>query len=62
MRVQESKMKSLTELEEMGWPKEVLYRIAHMPCSPMFRTSSRGKFYVVYDKFVEFVSARRIGK
>ena len=57
-----NKMVSITELEEMGWPKEVLYRIAHMPCSPMFRTSARGKFYVIYEKFVEFVSARRIGK
>ena len=62
MRVQESKMKSLTELEEMGWPKEVLYRIAHMPCSPFFRTSPRGKFFVMEDRLREFCSARRIGR
>lgn len=62
MEKSENKMKSITELEQMGWSKEILYRIAHMPASPMFRTNPRGKFYVMYDKFVEFVSARRIGR
>ena len=55
-------MKSITELEREGWKKELLMRIAHMPSSPMFRTSPRGKFYVMEDKLIEFCSARRIGK
>lgn len=55
-------LKSLTELEQMGYSKELLYRISHMPCSPMFRTHPRGKFFVRYDKFLEFISTRRIGK
>jgi len=56
------KMKSITELVEEGWNKEVLMRIAHMPNSPMFRTSPRGKFYVIEERLKEFVSTRRIGR
>lgn len=62
MQAQASSMKSITELERMGYSKEFLYRVCHMPCSPMFRTSANGKFYVMYDKFLEFISQRRIGK
>ena len=58
----ESRMKSLAELEKEGWSKELLYRICHMPCSPMFRTNPRGKFYVMEDKLIEFCAARRLGK
>lgn len=55
-------MKSISELERDGWNKEMLMRIAHMPNSPMFRTSPRGKFYVIEEKLREFVSQRRCGK
>lgn len=55
-------MKSITELVNEGWNKELLMRIAHMPNSPMFRTSPKGKFYVLHDKLIEFCSQRRIGK
>ena len=62
MEIVQRKMLSMTELEQKGWSKELLYRIAHMPCSPFFRCSPRGKFYVFEDKLNDFVSARRIGK
>lgn len=62
METNTNQMKSITELEQMGYSKEFLYRIAHMPCTPMFRTSPRGKFFVIYPKFLEFISQRRIGK
>ena len=55
-------MKSLSELEREGWSKELLYRISHMPNSPMFRTTPKGKFYVVEERLKEFVAARLIGK
>lgn len=55
-------MKSITELVNEGWNKELLMRIAHMPASPMFRTSPKGKFYVIEEKLIEFVSQRRCGK
>ena len=58
----ENKMLTMTELVNQGWSKELLMRIAHMPASPFFRTSSKGKFYVFYDKLIEFCSIRRIGK
>ena len=59
---QTRKMLTITELIEKGWSRELLMRIAHMPSSPMFRTSPRGKFFVMEDKLEEFCSARRIGK
>ena len=55
-------MKSITELERDGWNKELLYRICHMPNTPFFRVSPRGKFYVIEEKLREFVSQRRCGK
>ena len=58
----ERKMKTITELIAEGWNKELLMRIAHMPCSPMFRTNPRGKFFVFEDKLNEFCSSRRLGK
>lgn len=58
----EVKMKSITELVEKGWDKELLYRIAHMVATPFFRCSPNGKFYVFEDKLIEFCSQRRIGK
>lgn len=57
-----TKMKSITELEQEGWNRELLMRIAHMPASPFFRTSKFGKFYVIEQKLIEFCSARRIGR
>jgi len=57
-----TKMKSITELEQEGWNKELLYRIAHMVNTPFFRCSPRGKFYCIEEKLREFVSTRRIGK
>lgn len=57
-----TKMKSITELEKAGWSRELLMRIAHMPNSPMFRTSPKGKFYVIEERLREFCSTRRIGR
>lgn len=58
----EKKMLSVSELEQKGWNRELLMRIAHMPASPFFRTSKFGKFYVIEQKLIEFCSARRIGR
>lgn len=58
----QEKMKTMNELVQDGWRKELLMRIAHMPGTPFFRTSKRGKFYVLEEKLTEFVSGRRIGK
>lgn len=57
-----TQMKSISELVAEGWSKELLMRIAHMPNSPMFRTSPRGKFYVLESRLKEFVSSRRCGR
>lgn len=56
------KMKTMSELVQDGWSKELLMRIAHMPNTPFFRTSKQGKFYVIESNLREFVSTRRIGK
>lgn len=57
-----TQMKSISELVAEGWNRELLMRIAHMPNSPMFRTSPRGKFYVIEEKLREFVNGRRCGR
>lgn len=57
-----TQMKSISELVAEGWNRELLMRIAHMPNSPMFRTSPLGKFYVIEQQLIEFCSRRRIGK
>lgn len=58
----EVKMKTMSELVQDGWSKELLMRIAHMPNTPFFRTSKRGRFYVVEENLKEFVSTRRVGR
>ena len=55
-------MKTISELIAEGWNKELLYRISHMKDTPFFRTSKRGKFYVIPEKLIEFCSTRRIGR
>ena len=55
-------MTTITELVKKGWDKELLYRICHMKNICFFRTSPRGKFYVIESNLREFVSTRRIGK
>lgn len=59
---QEVKMLSMSDLEKKGWSKELLYRIAHMRDTPFFRSSPRGKFYVIESNLREFVSTRRVGR
>ena len=58
----DSKMLSITDLEKRGFNRELLYRIAHMRNSPMFRCTATGKFYVLENRFYEFISERRCGK
>lgn len=53
---------TMSELIADGYCKEFLYRVAHMKDTPFFRTSKKGKFYVLESKFREFISARRVGK
>lgn len=60
-RVQKQ-MLTISDLVDKGWNKELLYRIAHMPLTPFFRTNKRGHFYVFEDKLIEFVSTRRVGR
>lgn len=56
------KMMTITELVKDGWSYELLRRICHMKDTPFFRTSPRGKFYVVEENLKEFVKTRRVGK
>ena len=56
------KMVTITELVKDGWSIELLRRISHMKDTPFFRTSPKGKFYVVEENLREFVKTRRIGK
>ena len=58
----DGKMKTITELVQDGWNRELLMRIAHMANTPFFRTGKRSKFYVFEDKLIEFASMRRVGK
>ena len=55
-------MKTISQLIAEGWNKELIYRIAHMRDTPFFRTSARGKFYVMEENLKEFVKTRRCGK
>lgn len=55
-------MKTISQLIAEGWSKELIYRIAHMKDTPFFRTSPKGKFYVVESNLREFISTRRVGK
>jgi len=59
---EKGQMKTISQLIAEGWNKELIYRIAHMKDTPFFRTSSKGKFYVMPDKLNEFVSTRRVGR
>ena len=56
------KLLSISDLEKMGYSKEFLYRVSHMTATPFFRTNKRGKFYVIYENFINFISTRRIGR
>jgi len=60
--MEQSKMMTISKLVKEGWNKELLMRIAHMKDTPFFRSSPKGKFYVLPDKLIEFVSTRRVGK
>ena len=53
---------TMSELIADGFCKEFLYRVAHMKDTPFFRTSKRGKFYVLESKFREFIGTRRVGR
>jgi hypothetical protein len=58
----EDRMLTITDLETKGFNRDLLYRVSHMKDTPFFRTSKRGKFYVLESKFREFISTRRCGK
>ena len=62
MERENNKLLTVSQLVKKGWNKELLYRIAHMKDTPMFRTSPKGHFYVSEDRLNEFVSTRRVGK
>ena len=58
----QEKMKTMSDLVKEGWNRELLMRIAHMKNTPFFRSSPRGKFYVIEEKLIDFVSQRRVGR
>ena len=58
----QEKMKTMSDLVKEGWNRELLMRIAHMKDTPFFRTSPRGRFYVIESNLMTFVSTRRVGK
>ena len=60
--MEQEKMKTMSQLVDKGWNRELLMRIAHMKNTPFFRSSPRGKFYVIEEKLIDFVSTRRVGK
>lgn len=60
--MEQEKMKTMSQLVNKGWNRELLMRIAHMKDTPFFRSSPRGKFYVIEEKLIDFVSTRRVGK
>lgn len=60
--MKERVMLSITDLVSKGWDRELLYRIAHMRCTPFFRTTPKGRFYVFEDKLIEFCSGRKVGR
>jgi len=58
----QEKMKTMSDLVKEGWNRELLMRIAHMKDTPFFRTSPRGRFYVMESNLMTFVSTRRVGR
>ena len=60
--MEQEKMKTMSQLVDKGWNRELLMRIAHMKNTPFFRSSPRGKFYVIEEKLIDFVSTRRVVK
>lgn len=56
------RMMTIAELVKEGWNVELIRRISHMKDTPFFRTSPRGKFYVMESNLKQFVSTRRVGK
>ena len=58
----QEKMKTISDLVKEGWNRELLMRIAHMKDTCFFRTSPRGRFYVMESNLMTFVSTRRVGK
>ncbi len=55
-------MLTISQLVKKGWSEELLRRISHMPGTPFFRTSARGRFYVIEKNLLDFVKTRRIGR
>lgn len=55
-------MLTISQLVKEGWGLKMLRRISHMRETPFFRTSPRGKFYVMESNLLEFVKTRRVGK
>lgn len=62
MERENDRILTMTELIADGYGKDFLYRISHMKDTPFFRTSKRGKFYVLESKFREFIGTRRVGR
>ena len=58
----EEQMVTISDLVKEGWNVELLRRISHMKDTPFFRTSPRGRFYVVKSNLLDFVKTRRVGK
>lgn len=49
------KIKTVSELVQLGYPRKLLYRIAHMPNSPAFRFTEKGQFCFDIDKLETFI-------
>ena len=56
------RMLTISQLVAEGWGVELLRRISHMKDTPFFRTSPKGKFYVMETNLKEFVKTRRVGR
>lgn len=55
------KLMSITELRKLGFPKETLYKIAHINNAPVIRTAGGGKIFFVtenLDDFIKFAKER----
>lgn len=51
----EKKIMTVTELVKLGYPKKLLYRIAHLPNSPAFRFVDNGTFCFDTEKLEQFI-------
>lgn len=56
----EKTIKTISELVDDGWDKNLLYRICHMPNSPAFRSAKRGKFFFRVEALNQFIDSKGV--